>query len=304
MGRAPRIEFAGAVYHIINRGNYRRSIFGTAGAARAFEACLFELCQELGWRLHAYVVMRNHFHLAAETPQPNLSKGMQWMESTFAKRFNRFRKEQGHLFQDRFKALLVEPGPSLLRLVNYIHLNPVRAGAVTVARLQHFQPCSFGRFLQPDRPAFLDCDRWLLELGLTDTSEGWANYAEILRLRSLEPKTNERFSRGWAIGSEVWRKGIARQYRNQLPLTRPKRKEWTALQATLWQNELERLLAEAGRTQAELAQARKGATWKIALAARLRTSTTASIPWLARALFMGSPNSLSVYLCRHKKIKD
>ncbi len=104
MARRPRIQFAGALYHIINRGNYRRDIFETEGAAQAFEKCLFEACEKSGWRLHAYVIMRNHFHLAVETPQGNLVKGMHWLQGTFATRFNRFRSEQGYLFQRRAKS--------------------------------------------------------------------------------------------------------------------------------------------------------------------------------------------------------
>ncbi|MDP1581461.1 MAG: transposase [Candidatus Didemnitutus sp.] len=80
MARALRLEFEGACYHVINRGNYRRNLFEPKGAAKAFEDCLFEVCAKCGWRLHAYVIMRNHFHLALETPEPNLSVGMKWLQ--------------------------------------------------------------------------------------------------------------------------------------------------------------------------------------------------------------------------------
>ena len=113
MARKLRLEFPGACYHVINRGNYRTDIFRTQGARAAFESCLFEACEKSDWVLHAFVIMRNHYHLALETPDGNLVAGMQWLQSTFANRFNRLRRERGHLFQGRYKALLVEAGVAL-----------------------------------------------------------------------------------------------------------------------------------------------------------------------------------------------
>ena len=75
MARKLRLEYAGATYHVINRGNYRQNVFEAKGAAEAFEHCLGETCGRFGWVVHAYVVMRNHFHLAVETPEPNLAQG-------------------------------------------------------------------------------------------------------------------------------------------------------------------------------------------------------------------------------------
>ena len=130
MARRLRIQFGGALYHVINRGNYRRAVFGTVGAARAFESTLTETCVRHGWRLHARGIMPNHYHLALETPEPNLVEGMHWLQSTFATRFNRFRNERGHLFQARHQSPLVEDAAALARVIDYIHLNPVRAGMV------------------------------------------------------------------------------------------------------------------------------------------------------------------------------
>src|SRR5438034_1286861 len=103
MARQIRLEFPGACYHVINRGNYRRDLFASKGAAAAFEEVLFEAAARCGWRLHAYVVMRNHFHLAVELTEPNLSVGMKWLQGTWAVRFNRYRQETGRPFQGRYK---------------------------------------------------------------------------------------------------------------------------------------------------------------------------------------------------------
>jgi REP element-mobilizing transposase RayT len=110
---------------VINRGNYRRNLFGEEGAARAFQDCLGEAARRFGWRIHAFVIMRNHFHLAVETPEPNLSEGMKWLQGTWAARFNRFHGEAGRPFQGRYKALHVQPGHVMAQVGHYIHLNPV-----------------------------------------------------------------------------------------------------------------------------------------------------------------------------------
>lgn len=135
MTRKLRIEYEGAVYHVINRGNYRADIFEQSGAKAAFLKCLDEACQKSGWIVHAWVIMRNHYHLALETPRGNLVPGMHWLQATFSARFNRFRKENGHLFQGRYKAILVEPDRALGSLCQYIHLNPIRAKAVRTSEL-------------------------------------------------------------------------------------------------------------------------------------------------------------------------
>jgi REP element-mobilizing transposase RayT len=131
MARKLRVEFAGACYHVLNRGNYRKDLFGSKGAAESFQQCLAEAATRFGWRVHAYVIMRNHYHLAVETPEPNLSEGMKWLQGTWVMRFNRFRGEVGRPFQGRYKALHVEPGHALAQVAHYIHLNPVRAKLVT-----------------------------------------------------------------------------------------------------------------------------------------------------------------------------
>lgn len=119
MARKLRLGFAGACYHVINRGNYRRRIFGDDGSAGSLEKALFDTCDRYGWQLHAYVVMSNHFHLAVETPEPNLSLGMKWLQGTWARRANLYHGETGRPFQGRYKALIVEPGRVLAQVAHY-----------------------------------------------------------------------------------------------------------------------------------------------------------------------------------------
>lgn len=122
MPRELRLLLANALYHVLNRGNDRRDVFENSGSKGAFLAALDKAC----WRVHAYVVARDHFHLALETPDPNLITGMHWLLGTFANRRNRFRDERGNLFQGRYQPQLVEDQTALGRVVDYLPLNLVR----------------------------------------------------------------------------------------------------------------------------------------------------------------------------------
>src|SRR5580692_4504372 len=130
MPRKLRIEYVGAIYHVMNRGNRREDIFKDGADRDRFLAALGEACAKTGWQVHAYCLMSNHFHLVIETPQGNLVAGMKWLLGVYTKRFNIRHKLCGHLFAGRYKALIVEgSGDGYLATVcDYVHLNPVRAG--------------------------------------------------------------------------------------------------------------------------------------------------------------------------------
>ena len=130
MARPLRIEYPGAVYHLTSRGNARKKIFLNDSDRDEFLATLGWVVERFGWRCHAYCLMDNHFHLLIETPQPNLSLGMRQLNGVYTQRFNRRHKRVGHLFQGRFKAILVERDSYLLALARYIVLNPIRAKMV------------------------------------------------------------------------------------------------------------------------------------------------------------------------------
>ncbi|MGK2857904.1 MAG: transposase [Thermoanaerobaculia bacterium] len=130
MARAMRIEYPGAVYHITSRGNARGDIFLDDNDRRQFLELLGEVVRRFGWIVTAYTLMTNHFHLVIETPTPTLSRGMQWLNGTYAAWFNRQHKRWGHLLGDRFHAFLVEKESYYLELLRYVVLNPVRAKMV------------------------------------------------------------------------------------------------------------------------------------------------------------------------------
>ena len=130
MARPLRIEFPGAIYHVTSRGNARRKIFLNDEDKRSFLSTLAWVVERFGWIFHAYCLMDNHFHLMIETPEPNLSRGMRQLNGVYTQWFNRRHRKVGHLFQGRFKAIVVERDSYLLELCRYVVLNPVRAKMV------------------------------------------------------------------------------------------------------------------------------------------------------------------------------
>ena len=133
MARKIRIEYPGAIYHVMNRGDRREAIFKDDTDRRLFLETLGEACAKTGWVVHAYCLMGNHFHLVLETPLANLVAGMKWLLGTYTARFNRRHKLSGRLLSGRYKALVVDgSGTGYLRTVcDYVHLNPVRARLLT-----------------------------------------------------------------------------------------------------------------------------------------------------------------------------
>jgi putative transposase len=127
MARPLRLEYEGAVYHVTARGNERGKVFFTKTDYRKFKEYLHEGQAKFGFILHCYVLMTNHYHLLIETPAGNLSQIMHYMNGSYTTYVNIKRKRSGHLFQGRYKAILVEKESYLLELSRYIHLNPVRA---------------------------------------------------------------------------------------------------------------------------------------------------------------------------------
>ena len=130
MARPLRIEFAGALYHVTSRGDGRDDIYLDDGDRKEFLDVLGEACEVFNWSVHAWCQMTNHYHLLVETPDGNLSKGMRHLNGVYTQRLNRKHRRVGHVFQGRFKAILVEKESYLLELARYIVLNPVRAGIV------------------------------------------------------------------------------------------------------------------------------------------------------------------------------
>lgn len=160
MARPLRIEYEGAVYHVTSRGNAQSDIYLSDGDRELFLEVLALVVERFGWICHAYCLMSNHYHLMIETPQANLSRGMRQLNGVYTQRFNRVHKRVGHVFQGRFKSIVVDKDAYLLELSRYIVRNPVAAGMVT--DVGDWLWSSYGATAgSANKPAFLEVN-WLL----------------------------------------------------------------------------------------------------------------------------------------------
>ena len=216
MARKLRIQYPGAIYHVMNRGDRRDAIFADDQDRQRFLETLAQACQKTGWQVHAYCLMRNHFHLVVETPQPNLVAGMKWLLGVYTSRYNRRHKEFGHLFSGRYKALIVEgSGNGYLKTVcDYVHLNPARAEVVKVRQpLSDYVWSSYRLYLGAPsrRPGWLRVDRLLGEWGIPkDSVAGRRVFGERMEWRRREKPGEEfkRVERGWCLGGEAFRQEL------------------------------------------------------------------------------------------------
>ena len=298
MPRKQRIEYPGAVYHVISRGNYRKELFLEHGSGDAFERCLYEAVERCGWKLHAYVIMSNHYHLAVETPEPNLVAGMKWLQSTFATRFNRFRRERGHVFQGRYKAILIGEDRPFLGLIDYIHLNPVRAGICSLPDLKTYGLSSYPKYFRGKVREGLCRRDFLSILGEPDSVAGMRRYAKHLELREEgDPERREalakRYCRGWFIGAKDEKKALEKELRERHPDVVWEGSELRELNESMWEGLVINALAAASKSDADLRAEPKGAPWKARIARTLRAQTTAGNAWIANRLNMGHPSRVT-----------
>ena len=191
MPRKERVEYAGAIYHVMDRGNRGEAIFRNDEDRELFLRTLGEACAKTGWKIHSYVLMGNHYHLLLETLEANLCAGMKWFQGTYTARHNARHKLKGHLFQGRYKAILIdgEDGLYFRTLSDYIHLNPIRAGIIPQGeRLESYAWSSYPALLESEnkRPPWL-CGVWVLGgYGGSDSSEGRKAYQQAMEERAQE----------------------------------------------------------------------------------------------------------------------
>ena len=148
MARPLRIEYEGACYHVTARGNDRKKIFFSSRDYERFREYLVMARERFGCLLHAYVLMGNHYHLLLETPLGSLSRVMHYINGSYTTYVNTKRKRSGHLFQGRYKSIVVDTDSYLLELSRYIHQNPVRAGIQD--RPEDYQYSSYRNYLQQE----------------------------------------------------------------------------------------------------------------------------------------------------------
>ena len=178
MGRAPRVQTPGGVYHVTTRGNRRQIVYEIESDGAFFCHLVASCVRRLGWRCHSFCLMPTHYHLLLETPEPNLSAGMQRLNGVYAKWFNQAHGFEGHLFERRFRCIEVVTEPHLVELSRYIVLNPVRAGLC-----EHPGDWTWSSYRAMTGsaavPEFLTC-AWVLALFGADVARARAGYAAFV----------------------------------------------------------------------------------------------------------------------------
>ena len=209
MARSPRLNIPNGVYHVTNRGVERRRIVDDNSDRRTWTRLLNRVAFRCGWRIFAYALLRNHFHIFLRTPDPNLSEGMHDFESGFASLYNRRHDRVGPLFQGRFKSILVEFDSYSWELSRYVHLNPNRAGVA--AHPADYIWSSYRFYLDPaGAPGWLDWQSVVAELGQNIESARLA-YRRLVESGMSNPPANpfRKVQDDWLLGSpsfvEHWR---------------------------------------------------------------------------------------------------
>jgi len=304
MPRKLRVEYPGALYHLMSRGDRREDIYLDDVDRQDFVKTLAEACQKTGWQVHAYCLMRNHYHLVLETPNANLVAGMAWLQSTYTIRLNHRHKLFGHVFSGRYQAQLVEgSGNGYLRTAcDYVHLNPVRARLLKAEdRLLAYPWSSLPWYLAaPEhRPGWLRVDRLLGEHGIQrDTAAGRREFERRMEARRLDAADQAGLSalrRGWCLGGAGFRNELLEKMEGQLG-----EHHSGELRRETAEAKAERIVAEElrrlGWKAADLATRRKSDPDKLAIAARLRKETTLSLKAIAARVHLGTSKSANARL--------
>ena len=322
MPRQVRIEYAGATYHVMCRGDRQEAIFWDDGDREMLCATLAETVERTGWRVHAWVWMDNHYHLVVETPEPNLVRGMSWFQATYTARFNARHRQRGHLFGGRYKAVLVSPeagaGAYFTTMLDYVHLNPVRAGLLKagadglVADLSAYRWSSWPGYLQPQRrPEWLSTSRAFAVWGEEDSARGRKAVLRRVQARTTQESAEacglseidgqglqSTLRRGWYYGPEAFRNELLKKAAPLLAKRGQVRINYHGPELRQHgEQAAERLLKEGLRLAklrpSQLPTLKKGDPRKAQIAATLHAQTTVPLAWIAQALHMGTPSNVS-----------
>jgi putative transposase len=305
MARQLRIEYEGAIYHVMSRGDRREAIFLNDEDRQLFLKTLEETCAKAGWLIHAFVLMGNHFHLVVETPQPTLVSGMKWFLGTYTQRFNARHRLRGHLFAGRYKSLLVDGSDDYyLRVVcDYVHLNPLRAGLLEECKpLESYPWSSYPEYLTPpgSRWGILQVERLLGEHGIQrDDARGRSEFSSRMEERCRGEGNAEEetlwvsIRKGWKFGAADFMERLGALNltagdggTRHLPHETRERMEEKARRL------IREYLLKEGLAMETFLALRKGDHRKVTLARELRQQTTMSMAWIAKELNAGVPQTL------------
>jgi putative transposase len=254
MARPLRIEFPDALYHVTSRGNERRAIFRSNHDRRAFLEFLGIAARRFGWSVTAWVLMTNHFHLVVQTPEPNLSRGMQWLNGVYASWFNARHRRSGHLLQGRFKSVLVDSQHYFAEVLRYVVLNPVRAKMVE--RPEDYRWSSYHVTAGHGAPDWFDLTAALAPFGGSDASAP-ANYRAYVDagIASTEQLWDKVIC-GMYLGSEPWAKKM-----RAMVESRPRSTDHPRMQRAVGRPGMQRIIAavaETARISSSMIRATRG----------------------------------------------
>jgi REP element-mobilizing transposase RayT len=211
MARPLRVEYPGALYHVTARGNARARIYSDEADYQAFLRLLGSVCEHHAWRIPAYCLMGNHYHLVVETIEPTLSRGMRQLNGVYTQDFNRRHRKGGHLFQGRYSAIVVDKDTYLLELARYVVLNPVRAAMV---KAPGQWPWSSYRATigKTAAPAWLAVDGVLAQLA-PRKADARARYIRFVAEGKGQPTIWQQLRGQIFLGDEVFVKKLHQRYR-------------------------------------------------------------------------------------------
>lgn len=202
MARPLRIEFSGAVYHVTSRGDGREDIYAGEEDRKIWLETLGQVCERFNWAIHAYCQMGNHYHLLVQTPDGNLAKGMRQLNGVYTQRFNQLHNRVGHVFQGRYKAILVQREAYLLELSRYVVLNPVRARMARTARDWVWSNYRATAGMAP-APVWLDTE-WILAAFAEQKQDAQSAYRRFVAEGKNHPSPWEELKNQIYLGSEAF----------------------------------------------------------------------------------------------------
>ncbi len=235
MARPLRLELSGGVYHVTSRGDGREDIYLSDADREAWLEVFGQVCARFNWVCHAWCQMTNHYHILIETPEANLAQGMRQLNGVYTQRFNRAHARVGHVFQGRYKAILVERDSYLLELARYVVLNPLRANMVE--RLEAWPWSSYlATCGQTVSPPWLQMD-WILGQFGQRRSSAIAKYVRFIHEGARLPSVWTQLQGQIYLGSEAFVKQMQSLIENQPTLDEIPRVQRRALTQPLTQFE-------------------------------------------------------------------
>jgi len=295
MARPLRIEFSGAIYHVMARGNGRQLLFHEDRDYQRMTEGLKKTVERTGWDVFAFVWMPNHIHLFFRTPQPNLSKGMQYLLSGYANWYAKRHRRTGHLFQGRFKGELIEEESYFWAVSRYLHLNPVRGKRPLVEHPRDWRWSSYpGYANRRNQVDFVAYDTtyaaWQGEFGGKDPAGA---YRRFVVAGMANPPTNPLLEswEGWLLGSEAFLKQIKTKLTESRHVDQlPQARQLAAVDPT----SLIQSVADYFGENVELYRLRRSPAAGRDLAAYLaHRRTTATLRELAETFGLTHPDSVS-----------